>query len=326
MATNLGALPLDSGDRTAASHKDWLDDLITQFNALNGQVTALETDATLHGHWPFLEGYGTAVRDVSVEGNHGTITAGSGAWSNDSPFRASYLFNGSKVNCGHDASLDLLGAWTVTAWIKPSSYGGDGHGCILSKEDDSGVRDALSVDQTKQTLRFQKHFATTDGSWRTVDGAIRLNQWQFVAITYDHSDAGNDPVIYVNGISYAVTEETAPVGAPSTFADSDLLIGDSGAGGNGFAGNISDVRCYNMVLNLSEIQKLYLAGPSESPTLQALTVLGQSVLASILGSAGAALVIQPGAGQALQLKDAGGAERFSVSSTGGVTMPASVVV
>ena len=58
-------------------------------NAYNdGVPTDLRTESGLVGYWRFDEGFGTTAKDLSVNGNHGTLTTddtGLPVWSNDKP-------------------------------------------------------------------------------------------------------------------------------------------------------------------------------------------------------------------------------------------------
>ena len=54
----------------------------------NGTPTDLTEESGLVGYWRFEDGSGTTVKDLSGEGNHGTLTTddtGLPTWSTDTP-------------------------------------------------------------------------------------------------------------------------------------------------------------------------------------------------------------------------------------------------
>ncbi len=239
-------------------------------------------DLTLVGHWPLNEGTGTTANDIGANANTGTITVGSGSWSNDSVItRKSFLFantpSASSIGCGNDAALDSLGKRTLTAWIKPTGWGGNNAGMIVSKNDSGTVKDAFFLDGNNATFRFRRKFTGGYGGWKAPDGALSLGLWQFVAVTYDHSNAANVPVLYLNGVAVAVTQVTAPVGTADSFATEALIIGSAKPAGYSFAGCICDVRMYSRILSADEIQALYV-GVSSNPTFQGIVTTNDAVV------------------------------------------------
>ena len=76
------------------------------------------TSAKLVGHWAFDEGSGTIAQDGSGKGHDGTLL-GDPQWVPGMVGSGALSFDGSDglVEAGHDASLSLTDALTVTAWI-----------------------------------------------------------------------------------------------------------------------------------------------------------------------------------------------------------------
>jgi hypothetical protein len=252
-------------------------DILTDGNVtVKGTITSGGfNDSTLAGYWPLNEGSGGTVRDIGPGENAGTITAGSGGWSDDSPFRHAYNFNGSSINCGVGSELDTRGPQTLTAWIKPSGWGGFGTGTIVSKSDSSSRLDAFWVNQENSCLWFRRRFSggVGYGGWRSAANSVQLNRWQFVAVTYDHSSASNDPVFYVNGRLVSTVEESTPSGLPLSHPTEPLLLGNTKISIYGFLGRIAEVRFYKRMLSPDEIAGLYRAA-SESPVFQSLSCAG----------------------------------------------------
>ena len=83
-------------------------------------------------------------------------------------------------------------------------------------------------------------------------------------ITLDCWDIDAVPVIYIDGSSVAVTEDTAPAGSLQ-----------SEYGGETMEGKVKDVRIYNRILSSDEVTALYNAGtPDESLVTDGLVFQG----------------------------------------------------
>ncbi len=215
------------------------------------------------GIWDFNEGSGTTAKDMSSNGNDGTLgngtcTAGTGScpqWTDDTPNNAlgnSLDFDGGNdyVDCGNDESLNITDAITVEAWVKPKSvsayqeiatkYGGNYKGWIL--------RNSIGG-----TLKF---FITTPNvvPFAYFTNGLSVGQWYHVVGTWDGS---NVIKVYINGVKG--TDGSASVLSSTT---NPLNIGrySHSGGGSYFNGLIDGVRIYEEALNLTQIQKLYAEG------------------------------------------------------------------
>src|SRR3990167_283101 len=87
----------------------------------------------LVGYWNFDEGSGATVADSSGNGNTGTLTNGP-TWTTGKIGQA-LSFDGSNdyVDAGTGSSLNLASSLTVSAWIKPDTFGGGSYGRIIDK-------------------------------------------------------------------------------------------------------------------------------------------------------------------------------------------------
>ncbi|MFC1752552.1 LamG-like jellyroll fold domain-containing protein [Thermoproteota archaeon] len=81
--------------------------------------------------------------------------------------------------------------------------------------------------------------------------------WHYVAVTYDHSPANDNVIMYVDGIeaSRGDKDAAAPSTADSTY---NLHIGSLGNVLDEFAGKIDDVRIYKKVLSPEQVYQEYL--------------------------------------------------------------------
>jgi hypothetical protein len=95
-------------------------------------------------------------------------------------------------------------------------------------------------------ITFSVHFSTTDGRWVTTNVVLTTGQWHNIIITYDGSATTKDPIIYINGVSKAITEMVTPVGTYRTGTNTDLYIGGE-PGQYSPDGDIKDARRYNVI-------------------------------------------------------------------------------
>jgi hypothetical protein len=80
----------------------------------------------------------------------------------------------------------------------------------------------------------------------TSTGALPLNAWSHIALTYD----GTTLRLYVNGVQVRSKAQTGSASVSTGM----LRIGGNSVWGEYFAGLIDEVRIYNRVLGVAEIQ------------------------------------------------------------------------
>jgi hypothetical protein len=154
------------------------------------------------------------------------------------------------------------------AWLYPESWGGGGFGRIVDKASDTSGSDGWFFELNTFTtgIDFSVDRATAAGLWEADSGGeITLNQWQHVAVTYDGSSTANNPAMYVDATSLAITETQAPVGTLADDSGENLMVGQhSAAPTRGFDGRIADFRLYDRMLAIAEIQAIYVARGHDS--------------------------------------------------------------
>ena len=89
-------------------------------------------------------------------------------------------------------------------------------------------------------IQFTQLFSTTNGVWETTATDLTLANDECVLIEYDNADVANDPIIYIAGVSVALTETSSPTGTRTTDVGSDLYIGNNAAGSATFDGRLSN--------------------------------------------------------------------------------------
>lgn len=220
-------------------------------------------DATLVGHWKLDETTGTTVADTSGNNHPGTLT--NGPTSTTGRVGNAYTFDGSGVandyvNVPAGSGINGLTAYSVSAWIKPTSLGEGSNGRIADKLQASVTNGwRFSVSATN-LIQLVQQFSGSQARWSSASSSISTSSgaWQHVVVTYDNTSASNQPIFYVNGSVSATTQNVAPIGSAGTSDSSNALtLGGNVATDSTFAGSIDEVRIYNRVLSPSEVTTLY---------------------------------------------------------------------
>ena len=110
------------------------------------------------------------------------------------------------------------------------------------------------------------------GDWTSTDSnVIPLGEWVHVVVTHDTTawPSNSVPIIYVNGVTVALTEGTTPSGNFGTENGMDFTIGNVHSNNNDYAdafdGKIADVRVYDSVLTAANVAIIYNSGrPDET--------------------------------------------------------------
>lgn len=139
-------------------------------------------------------------------------------------------------------------------------------------------------------IGYATHFSTTDGIWVATNNVLTNGAMHHIAVTYDGALTTNDPTIYVNGSSIAITETSTPVGTFRSGTNTDMYLA-SAISGNNPNGRLNSLLVYNRILSASEIADAY-ASKLSIPSYQGLVFApdlcrGESVSAfdgAVLGS------------------------------------------
>jgi hypothetical protein len=207
-----------------------------------GVSVTIATASSPVAAYNFNAGSGTTLADRSGTGNNGSISGA--AWTTAGKNGGALTFDGVNdlVTVPDSASLDLTTAYTLEAWVRPTST--SGWRCVMVKE-------------TPTTLAYGLYaagFPNRPSSWLTINGnfvaldgpaAVPVNAWTHLATTYD----GSTLRLYVNGVQ--VSSKPAPGAAPTSGAP--FRLGGNTIWSEWYAGQIDDVRLYNRVLSASEI-------------------------------------------------------------------------
>lgn len=238
------------------------------------EVVACITDITCGGsgtppvtdlwaHWPYEEGTGTNVADISGNGRDATATGGMG-WSGGK--RGSYAgdFDGTDdIASRTEVPSDNSGS--ITAWFKLDSFAsGEDSSTIVAGGDTSSGSNYLQLrvqgtspsDLPAQVIVVAQQSSDTNDIVSA--SSVSTGVWTHVAVVSN----GSAYTIYVNGSAATMTvEEGSNTG--DWFADTSSL--DTIAMGclvrstnsDFFDGDIDDVRIYSKVLTAQEVSDIY---------------------------------------------------------------------
>ena len=231
-------------------------------------VGALEPTSGIVASYTFDEGSGTSVGDSSGNGNTGTLLTGA-TWATGGQSGGAIDIGGSNgsVNVGSPASLDNLSQITTSAWIYPRTDGEGTQGQVIGKfYSPSSVEGwYLGFDSYNlHRLRFVVDYSTTD--LYVVTAPLSLNEWQHITMTWDGTVNASGVHIYRNGVEVSKVIQTSGSGSRISDASRSVLVGSDADNGANFNGLIDEVRLYNRVLSLSEVQNLYSPGTTPPPT------------------------------------------------------------
>ena len=172
------------------------------------------------------------------------------------------------IDVGSDATLDEIfsGGGTVMAWIKPDSDGENNLGRVFDKSDATSHADGWSVVVSNENsgsadLRFAHSFSGNNPLWDTASREITIGSWNHIAITYDNGATGNNPIIYINGISVTLASANpSPIGSATDDSSENLFIGNNTGGARAFEGNIDEVAIWDEVLDADAVSAIYNSG------------------------------------------------------------------
>jgi hypothetical protein len=159
------------------------------------------------------------------------------------------------INLGDPTELRTISNLTVSAWIKPESWGQSSYGRIADKKaGGSGWAFFLNNQSVGSSITFTRD-RFVDASVTGAYGSISLNVWQHVAVTYQSSAIK----IYVNGNEVSYYSYSLGSGSLVSDMSRNLIVGNRGNGARGFKGSIDDFRIYDRVLSAGEIEHIYTA-------------------------------------------------------------------
>lgn len=158
--------------------------------------------------------------------------------------------------------VQLTGALTLSAWIKPSTISGT-H-AIIAKHGNTATNRAFNFAQNDATILLTLQSDTTDYLYAVSNTtALVANKWQHVAATWDGTTTDiNGVALYINGIAQAKTDSSSGTYAGMGNEAISLSVGAtlSGAGDTAailFNGRMTEMMIIPRALTAGEIGHIY---------------------------------------------------------------------
>lgn len=167
------------------------------------------------------------------------------------------------------ATVNLSPLQPIAGFLFQNRNGGGGGGFGRYFDIETGTC-AFYIDNGSNEIVFQYVWSGSTALWRAAHPG---SGWHSVGFTYDPSSTANDPVIYVNGSSVTVTEQTAPSGTANSGNSSALRIGNRSAGDRNWDGDLFRVAWWrNGSPTGAEFASMH-SGASEPSAVQASTLI-----------------------------------------------------
>jgi large repetitive protein len=192
------------------------------------------------GAWPFHEGSGNTVRDLSGNGYNGVCTTG--VWAS-SPVGSALTVAGIDGNTAQIPSFGIsTGKVTIAAWVLIASTTG-GYYEIFRVE--SGTSWYLLYNHTSGgTITF----SPANDNFNVAGISVAIGEWNFIVATFD----GATVYLYKN----AALATSMAGGALATDAG-PAAFGADPSGGQYLDGKIGGALIYNRALSAAEVAQLY---------------------------------------------------------------------
>lgn len=205
--------------------------------------------AGLLAYWNHDQGTGSTVSDSIAPAANGT-TSGSVSWVTGQRGPWAVQYTGGHADCGYPTKLDLTGAMTVSAWVKPTTI--SNADTIVSKKGNNKNGWHLALSSTGKPTFEVAYGATAPGTIIAVTAptALTAGAWAHITGIYE---PGVSVRLYVNGSLVATTTTTQ---TSQRNSGAQVRIGKRPSNVDPFNGSIDEVRIYNRALTTTEVAAL----------------------------------------------------------------------
>jgi hypothetical protein len=195
-------------------------------------------------------GTGNTIYDLAGFGNTGTLVSTTFSSLNSGSL-SGVISKNSSVNSGQN--------FTVSAWVYPTGFGQRmaivGNAYPYSTNAGWYFFIANNYFGLNQSVFFSA--GTDQVSVGTISYLVSINKWHYVSASV--TNGGSSVKIYVDGIE-ATYGRNSLSNVSLDYSTNEFYVGKRhSATGDGFAGNISQVKIYNRALSATEIQQNYNA-------------------------------------------------------------------
>lgn len=228
-------------------------------------------DSSLIVRLPFDETSGTTAADVSGAGNHGTL-ATVGATANPTWLAAGRIggamnFDGTgqRVEIADSATIPLDGMQKLTAslWVKLNAADANAHALLVKRTTSTTSTTSYAITMTNAE---KVSVSVANKTAAIGDSILTVGQWYHIVMIYDGALAANNLQLYLNGSpeKFGTIVTGQPDNIIPRITGLKLRVGDYTATAvtAGWNGQVDEVRLYDRVLTLAEIQALYAAAPA----------------------------------------------------------------
>ncbi len=272
---------------------------------------------------PLNEGAGTAAADISGRAHNGTLTGGS-TWVAGRYGQAT-SFNGTSgyinIPDHNDFTLTPTQSYTWSSWVRNVNFNQwatvwsqtiDANNFFYfyahsSTDAEAGpVTNGISVYWYNGTNRLVLH---------SNNNVLTTGVWSHVAITYNGGAAqASRFTIYVNGVDVTNRADVVSTGTIATINPTNIRIGSNQPYGEYLNGAVDEVRFYNRLLTVSEVQTDM--NTAIAPFSGLFCQTGGTAIVTQTGQAGGTYSSTPG----LNINSTNGAVNLAASTPGTYTV------
>lgn len=202
----------------------------------------------LISYWKLDESSGNAADSVaSNTGTNTSVSYSSGKINNGADFNGT----SSELNFGSDSSLDDLTAFSISVWLKPTTFSGSRY--FLGK-----TKKYATIYGNGQ-FRYQIEHGTTEADTYTNTGALTFGSWNHVVVTY--SQAGDRKIrIYINGSEASYGAQTASAGTLQSDASYNFYAASINNLSSWYYGSMDELGIWGRAISSAEVTSLYNGG------------------------------------------------------------------
>ena len=211
------------------------------FFGIYNLYSQIPTDSLI-GFWPFN---GNA-DDLSVNNNNGIVngaTLVSDRFGNNN--RAYYFDGNDYISIPHSTTLNMQDSLSFSVWVKPETLSGTR--MVFGKSNYATKTNYLLRIKPSGYIQWEYNGYTDTDSI-----PLQINTWSHIVVTA--SGPGQVKRVYINN---QLVKETLTSSGPFGIITNPFTIGYASYGNEYFIGAIDDIRMYNKVLSVSEIDALF---------------------------------------------------------------------